>query len=305
MDISYLYVDIVYPIFNAFVFICSGIIFYFFGLVLFMKKHKIDYYLVAFAEDYYRRRGFNLIDVPWLVSEAVSNLTKPNWKRNFWVKKKVLVGSAEQSFIELFFDGKIKEGRYLATTPCFRDEQKVGWLHQNYFLKTELIEIGVVGEKELEELITTTKGFFSLFLKTKVVKTGLNSFDIVDVISGVELGSYGLSSLDNDGTSMSYVYGTGCALPRLSTVIASQKRKGYHEDFNIPKSVFGSFEKVLEEVWEIRDAVYQDNNLLICCEMADLIGAIDEYSSSNFGLGIEDLRKMAQLTKRAFEAGSR
>lgn len=270
-----------------------------------MKKQKIDYYLVAFAEDYYLRKGFRLIDVPWLVSEKISNITKPNWKRNFWVKNKVLVGSAEQSFIELFLEGRIKEGRYLATTPCFRDESKVGWLHQNYFLKTELIEIGSVGEKELEEVITTAKGFLSLFLKTKVVKTGISSFDIVDVKSGVELGSYGLSGLDHAGTSMRYVYGTGCALPRLSTVLRSQRKKSYHEDFNIPKSNFGSFEKILEEVWEIRDAVYQNNKLLVCCEMADLIGAIEGYSSKNFGLEIEDLQKMSQLTKRAFEAGSR
>ena len=91
----------------------------------------------------------------------------------------------------------------------------------------------------------------------------------------------------------------------LGTVIDNQKKKGYHEDINIPKSKFGSFEKILEEVWEIRDAVYQSNKLLVCCEMADLIGAIDEYSSKNFGLKIEDLRKMSQLTKRAFEVGTR
>lgn len=270
-----------------------------------MKKQKIDYYLIAFAEDYYRRKGFRLIDVPWLVSEKVSNITKPNWKRNFWVKNKVLVGSAEQSFIELFLEGRIKEGRYVATTPCFRDEPKVGWLHQNYFLKTELIEIGSVGEKELEEVITTVKGFFSLFLKTKVVKTGMSSFDIVDAKSGVELGSYGLSGLDHGGTSMRYVYGTGCALPRLSTVLRSQRKKSYHDDINLPKASLGTFDKVLEEMWEIREATLQGNGLLQLCEFADLFGAIENYLTTTLEVNMTDLKKMSQLTKRAFETGSR
>ena len=71
---------------------------------------------------YYQLKRFEYVESPWIVDEEVSNITKPVDRENFYVGNKTLVASGEQSFLQMIKDKKINPGRYLTTTPCFRDE---------------------------------------------------------------------------------------------------------------------------------------------------------------------------------------
>jgi phosphoribosyl-ATP pyrophosphohydrolase len=79
---------------------------------------------------------------------------------------------------------------------------------------------------------------------------------------------------------------------------------GYHLT-TIKKGVIGEFSKIQEEWDELIDAKLQDNKLLMLCELADLIGAIDLYVKNNFKLTLEELIKMKNSTESAFKDGTR
>ena len=78
---------------------------------------------------------------------------------------------------------------------------------------------------------------------------------------------------------------------------------GYHK-IQIPKGVLGEFSKISEEYLELFDAVEQNNKILEICEMCDLVGAIEAYANK-FTLTLEDIIKMKDANKHAFEDGTR
>jgi phosphoribosyl-ATP pyrophosphohydrolase len=79
---------------------------------------------------------------------------------------------------------------------------------------------------------------------------------------------------------------------------------GYHNR-DITKGKFGEISKIEEEFEELLDAVEQDAKIMIVCELADLYGAISAYVEKHHNLTMEDIKKMSDLTKRAFEDGTR
>ncbi len=79
---------------------------------------------------------------------------------------------------------------------------------------------------------------------------------------------------------------------------------GYHSK-HIKKGDLGHFSKIREEFTELEDAWGQDNPVLELCELADLIGAIEAYSLNNYDISLNDLIKMKDATKSAFESGER
>jgi len=79
---------------------------------------------------------------------------------------------------------------------------------------------------------------------------------------------------------------------------------GYHK-VNIEKGVLGEMSKITEEINELEDAVAQDANVLIICELCDLIGAIEAYTEKRFNLTLEDLITMKNMTKESFNEGKR
>src|SRR5690606_35745906 len=89
--------------------------------------------------DFYEARGYVYMEVPWIVSDEAINVTLPPEAEATTTPLGILVGSAEQSFIELLLRGE-NITKACAITPCFRDEID-GWddLHQPYFMKLELI----------------------------------------------------------------------------------------------------------------------------------------------------------------------
>ena len=78
---------------------------------------------------------------------------------------------------------------------------------------------------------------------------------------------------------------------------------GYHR-IQGPKGTLGEFSKISEEYLELFDAVEQDNKILEICELCDLVGAIEAYANK-FNLTLEDIIKMKDANKRAFEDGTR
>jgi hypothetical protein len=99
-------------------------------------------------------------------------------------------------------------------------------IHHLYFVKLELIETDP-SEEKLQNMIEVAQKFYDnelpAGLNTKVIQTDESeqAFDIVDPVFGIELGSYGIRSY----RELSWVYGTGVALPRLNTVINKLRRR--------------------------------------------------------------------------------
>lgn len=78
---------------------------------------------------------------------------------------------------------------------------------------------------------------------------------------------------------------------------------GYHLT-KIKKGKKGKFSKIVEEFEELKDAHKQNNIILEICEICDLIGAIELYIE-NHDFTLDDIIKMKNLTRSAFEDGSR
>ncbi len=178
----------------------------------------IDYSLIADAIEYYQDQGYELIDVPWTVPKQVLKITCKEdhmFEDNKYLDN-YLVGSAEQSFLDLIKRAKLTYGKYCAVTPCFRNDVD-DKLHQKYFMKVELIhylEKFWTLEIDLETMIYDAKTFFSIHLPVNVVETrdkrSYSSYDIEH--NGIELGSYGIRMHEN----IRWIYGTGLAEPRFS-----------------------------------------------------------------------------------------
>lgn len=83
------------------------------------------------------------------------------------------------------------------------------------------------------------------------------------------------------------------------------ERAGYHLT-RIPKGKLGDISKIEEELLEMKDAEDQGCHIMVLQEMSDMVGAMMAYLFENIpGIDIEDLVKMARVTKRAFENGER
>ena len=72
----------------------------------------------------------------------------------------------------------------------------------------------------------------------------------------------------------------------------------------IKKGELVKISKVQEEVEEYKDAMKQKCKIMAELELADIYGALEAVAKSH-NLTMKDLKKMAKLTKRAFESGSR
>lgn len=176
----------------------------------------IDYRLLAYSNEYYEKHGFVRIEAPWTVSEYVDDITRPKDRIHFQFKHndKCFVASGEQSFLYLYLKNFLPKGSYQCTTPCMRFEPFDG-LHTKYFMKTELIKTDVVNDEELKKMVIIAKDFYETYLGKKnveVVKTE-QGYDLR--YKNIELGSYGIRKC----SFLKWIYGTGCAEPRLSTLI--------------------------------------------------------------------------------------
>lgn len=79
---------------------------------------------------------------------------------------------------------------------------------------------------------------------------------------------------------------------------------GYHLK-EIEKGTLGCFSKIEEEWEELLDARTQHNEVLEICELCDLIGAIEAYTSIKWNLPLQKLIQMMSATKSAFNENKR
>jgi seryl-tRNA synthetase len=177
------------------------------------SPHNINWMLFGEAALYYNRMGYKYIEVPWRVGEQAVLTTIPyDLDLEIYPDRSNLVGSAEQSFVQMMIDRTLSHGKYQAVSPCFRNEPVIDALHQNHFMKLELIQFGDVSESSLKSMIDHANYFFQLKLhsfKTNIVKTELG-YDIEH--DGIEIGSYGIRKK----IGFEWIYGTGIAEPRFS-----------------------------------------------------------------------------------------
>jgi hypothetical protein len=181
----------------------------------------INYQLLADSIDFYTGKGFQRIETPWTVSEYVDDITKPKDRPHYQLKhnNKCLVASGEQSFLYLYLKEYLPKGKFQTITPCFRYEA-YDLYHEKCFMKNELIITDDVSEDSLKYVIDSAYDFFKSKLDERrlhVVPTDIG-YDIEYNIGGVnpiELGSYGIRKCE----FIKWIYGTGCAEPRLSKVM--------------------------------------------------------------------------------------
>ena len=174
------------------------------------EPKTIDYGILAAALDFYQKRGYSYKEVPWVVSDEATNVTLPKDRIATRVPYGCLVGSAEQAFIELLKRGQQLK-KHCAITPCFRDEPDYDELHHAYFMKCELFDAQATPQR-LQAMIDDAVAFFTTYIPVKVVSTAIG-YDIE--AGGIELGSYGFRTYKKT----TFIYGTGCALPRLTTAM--------------------------------------------------------------------------------------
>lgn len=264
-------------------------------------KSNIDYHKIADAIDFYQDLGYSYIEVPWIVSRESHDITGKGYS-DFSSFLGTHVASAEQSFLELITNNELDPGRYLACSPCFRDDD-TSQLYNKWFMKVELINyLGKIKSETpdlVKSMIRQAYCFFERYLDITVEKTDIG----LDIVSdcGVELGSYGFRT-HND---FSWVYGTGVAEPRLSHCL-DKIPKGYHDN-NIPRGKFGTSSKIYEEIQEFKDAEKDENPIMSLLELSDLVGALEGYLETEFKgkITLDHLIKMNTKTRRAFENGIR
>lgn len=193
----------------------------------------IDYGLLADAIRYYEIKGYKRVESPWLVTKAISDLTKPKGATSYIVQKdneekqKVFVASGEQSFLYLINKGFLPPGKYQTITPCMRNDA-FDIEHTKYFMKLELIEFtcGVFENREqsVRGIIIDAMNFFDAQIVNAfpnldeihmcdVTQTATLSWDIK--YKGIEIGSYG----HRECPFCQWIYGTGLAEPRFSRLL--------------------------------------------------------------------------------------
>ena len=188
----------------------------------------IDYKLLNKAVKFFSKKGFTQIEVPWRVSKESINATF-DVNLSFKSDDKFLIGSAEQGFLELIIQNKLRNTMAMSVSPCFRNDFEDSF-HQKEFIKLELMYCSNHIIKETETIYNIFMSYVLKFItkKLKVHKSRItimatndsNSIYSEDIlIDNIEYGSYGIRRFKD----IYYIYGTGIALPRASTILNNSK----------------------------------------------------------------------------------
>lgn len=180
----------------------------------------IDWGLVAVALDFYERRGFQRVEVPWFASQEVNEALMPREKRPYRPfmlsdSGMEMIGSGEASLVQMLIEGQLEVGRgYVTATPCFRYESPYTPLSAPQFFKVELVRTGPVDATQ--RLLAAAKAFYA---SMEVYPEEVQTDEGIDLtLNGIEIGSYGYRHVEN---MLGWTYGTGLALPRFSTALES------------------------------------------------------------------------------------
>ena len=163
----------------------------------------------------YEARGWKWLDAEWAVKDDACRMTLPSgmeatkvtWQNADTMS---LVGSAEQSFIDLMLRNSICSGKWQAITPCFRNESYTEPARRNVFIKLELFLCDMQSEK-LQGVISDAAEV--MYVITGIMPNRVINEDGYDLeINGIEVGSYGCRKVNG----RPYIFGTGCAEPRMT-----------------------------------------------------------------------------------------
>lgn len=179
----------------------------------------ISEYLLDARDQYMITTNFIYVpDVPLIVSRKAIEITRPQGAESFKVNGGYLIGSAEQSFLQMCLDGNLSDGKYMALTSCFRDDP-VDEFHRKFFHKIELMNLANINYKQFKtedvvDLLKRVKYVLSRYTtnKLEVVETK-EGYDLM--LNGLEIGSYGIRTYED----FNWVYGTGIAEPRFTQAV--------------------------------------------------------------------------------------
>lgn len=190
----------------------------------------INYAHLARAVEWYEANGYEHIDVDWMVPHTVALATHNDNRGQFVTldrndNERVLVGSAEQGFLNAVVEGRIVPDRkYMSVSPCFR-RGDIGPMNQEWFIKLELSAITLDYTDIFGVMLDEA---FDLFQELGVPRHKLGLYDDfehsknIDIVyrkaqdQFIELGSYGYRYIEGL-TPYNFLlhYGTGLALPRF------------------------------------------------------------------------------------------
>jgi seryl-tRNA synthetase len=184
-----------------------------------------DWSRLARAVTFFTQREYRYFEVPWAISEEAISITatEARWRDIALTPFGYLVGSAEQSFLQMVLDQRISRGKYVACSPCFRPCETVDLLHRQHFMKVELFRNDELDDVALTDMREDAFDFATLeltYAHTGLATTGLHwtaTSEGMDLdLGAVEIGSYGRREHPLVG---GWLYGTGVAEPRFSTAL--------------------------------------------------------------------------------------
>lgn len=184
-----------------------------------LYSYAIDWINIENSISWYIDRGYKYIDTPWIVEQSVSEITFPQDDAVSLTNGKVLVGSAEQGFLQLIVDKNLQQGEYVSAGPCYRlqDEGK-SIFHRPYFFKVELFclcQNHFDANMKLQRVRNSVKEFLNNYTATSF--TEIETSDGYDFeLNGIEIGSYGVRYHPTIGW---WAYGTGLAEPRFTQAL--------------------------------------------------------------------------------------
>ena len=182
------------------------------------RRALIDWSRLGRAVNFYKGFGFQQIETPWRITQAIYDATAPQTATPFRCRldgdrPDILVGSAEQGLLEIM--GSLRRGNYLSVSPCFRDNE-VDETHFSDFMKVELCVVDP--SPDAHEWLGLLATRFAKSEGTEIERVMTDSgFDLY--CGGIEIGSYGLRSAALGGQIFTWAYGTGLAEPRFSQAI--------------------------------------------------------------------------------------
>ena len=182
------------------------------------NRAPINWARLAAAVEFYQMRGYEYVEVPWAIDQERLMATCPTEDHVMKINgEDCLIGSAEQGFITM--GNLITERRYVSCSPCWRKEPVYDQIHHGTFMKVELympFNPTYADRYSANKMLDDAMDFFKSQVQFTDWLSVVNTDQGQDIeYSGVELGSYGVRTFGGIG----WVYGTGLAEPRFSSVI--------------------------------------------------------------------------------------
>ncbi|KWA84196.1 hypothetical protein WL29_22815 [Burkholderia ubonensis] len=186
--------------------------------------------LLHLALQWWQLRGFQYVDLPWMVPTNYADAHRPDFCRDVPTLHGSFVGSGEQSFLMLHEEDRLPAGApgYIGWTPCLRDEV-LDETHQHGFMKAEwFVPLTEADISQWRRLVLDLMGAQESMFRAVALagigvprvgmlfvyeQSGPEQIDLV--LNGLEVGSYGLRRFNG----RPYLYGTALALPRFTQAL--------------------------------------------------------------------------------------